>query len=80
MSVASSLGTAALFSNSSTEVTEAQISPRVPAAGPSLPRIAAEIGLWGSGVTAFVLLPLTVAAFIATPLILVGEMFSHNAR
>jgi hypothetical protein len=74
MSVASPLG----FSNSS-PVSGAQVTPPEPAAGRSLPRMTAEIVLWGSGVTAFVLIPFTVAAFIATPLILAGEMFSRNA-
>jgi hypothetical protein len=44
----------------------------------SLPMMIAEIALWGGGVTAFVLVPIAVAAVVATPLILAGQMFSGN--
>jgi hypothetical protein len=48
-------------------------------AGPSLPRTMAEIGLWGGGVTAFVLIPFGVAVCVAAPLILASRMFSGSA-
>jgi hypothetical protein len=38
----------------------------------------AEIGLWGSGVAAFVLFPLAVAAIVATPLVVAGGMISNT--
>jgi hypothetical protein len=51
-----------------------------PTAGRSLPRTMAEIGLWGGGVTAFVLIPFGVAALVAAPLILAGQMILGSAE